>query len=73
MASVSLNDRTLELLRNRPRTMTYSVIAEAMKETCPQITVSWLLQYAHGRYTFPPIERVQALYEFLAGKPLLSE
>lgn len=73
MASVKLTDKTLELLRNRPRTMTYATIAEAMKETCPQITASWLHQYVNGRHRFPHTDRIQALYEFLAGKPLLSE
>lgn len=73
MASVNLNDRTLELLRNRPRTLSYAKLAEAMKDIHPAVTLSWIQQYAHGRYTFPPIDRVQALYEFLTGKPLIKD
>lgn len=73
MGSPSLNDKTLELLRNRPRHVTYANIAEALAEICPQATEIWLQNYVAGRTTFPHADRVQAVYEYLSGNKLFND
>lgn len=73
MASVSLTERTQELLRTRPRNVTYEVIAKALHpENVPAFT-KWLTYFNTGRIQYPSVDNVQAVYEFLSGKPLFND
>lgn len=67
MGSVNLVTHTQELLANRPRTSTYKTIA---RET--QLSPRWLSEFANNCQGGYDANRVQILYEYLSGKPLIS-
>lgn len=70
----SLYRHTLELVRQRPVTMTYAKLAEACFEKSDgNVTETWLRQFATGRSHSPDVDRVQAVYEVLTGKPLIAD
>lgn len=75
MGCVNLNTRTLQLLRDRPRTVTYRTIQEALRDS-PHLTepvsLNWLTLYGTERITSPDVNRVQAIYEFLTKLPLIG-
>ena len=60
-ASTSLLEQTLQLVRNRPRSMTYDHIAAetGLKKT-------WLEAFAAGRIPDPGVRKVEALHAFLS-------
>jgi|LakMenEpi03Aug12_release.lakeMendotaPanAssembly.Ray.scaffolds.fasta_scaffold667821_1 hypothetical protein len=61
-----LADITLELLRNRRRTLTYEQISNDTG-----LTVSFLQSLGgSGDGEHASVSRMQALYEYLSGKPL---
>jgi hypothetical protein len=61
----TLYDKTLDLLKNRPITMTLRRIADDTG-----LPESWLLKILSKRGLHPSVHRVQCLYEYLSGKPL---
>lgn len=70
-----LLDRTLDLLANRPRTMTYAILAIEVNSRLPpgqNITAAWLEQFATGRIKRPDVTKIQRIYETLAGFALLN-
>jgi phage gp36-like protein len=70
-----LHTKTQELVRNRPRALTYRLLAERANDLLPddeQITPAWLEQFATGRIKAPSVNKVQRLFEVLSGKPLLA-
>ncbi len=67
MKNSMLKDRTEALLRERPVHMTYKRIYE---ET--GIPEGWLKQFSRGSMRAPDVCRVEALYVFLAKKPLFE-
>lgn len=65
MASSVLLDRTLHLVRNRPASLTYAAIAEAL-----DVSKAWIEALASGRIPDPGVCKVEALYNYLAATPL---
>lgn len=53
-------DRTLQLVRERPRTLTYEQIANDTG-----LKVSWLEALASGRIPDPGVRKVETLYAYL--------
>jgi hypothetical protein len=67
MSSVCIVERSQELVRNRPRPITFRVIEEGTG-----ISPRWLTDFTNGRITEPSAQRIQKLYEFLTGQPLIK-
>jgi hypothetical protein len=67
MPSGRLYLHTLRLVRNRPASMTYAAIAEAIK-----VPESWLKDFASGRNDGAST-RVELLWEYMTGRELLVE
>lgn len=65
MASCKLLDRTLELVRNRPVTLTYEELAKRTG-----LNVYWIRLFARGKIDNPGVVHVCRLYEFLAQAEL---
>ena len=64
----NLRDATLELVRNRPRHITYRDI-----EAATAIKKEWLAKFQQGKFDDPGVNRVETLYTFLSGKTLGGE
>jgi hypothetical protein len=60
----SLHEITRQLLQECPQT-TYNVAVAT------RLSYSWLVAFASDRMAHPSVNRVQVLYEYLSGKPLL--
>lgn len=60
-----LHKKTLELLHNRPRTMTYEYIAEQTG-----LTFWWIQYFAKQKDKDPGVNKVETLYVFLSGREL---
>lgn len=60
-----LHERTLELVTNRPRDLTYEVIAEATG-----LDADWINAFRNGRIKDPGVSKVEKLYTFLSGREL---
>jgi hypothetical protein len=60
-----LTEKTLELLKNRPRTLEYEKISQDTG-----IGGSWLRMFATNRIKDPGCYRVETLYNYLSDKPL---
>jgi hypothetical protein len=65
MGANKLQDRTRSLVQQRPRDVTLAHIAQAT-----QTSVSWLKQFSRGKIDNPGVRKVEAVYTFLASKPL---
>lgn len=65
MLNSSLYDRTLHLVKNRPVTVTFQVIADATG-----VKRSWIEAFASGRIPDPSVRKVETIYVFLSKKPL---
>lgn len=61
----SLHLRTLELVRELPRTTTLTEVAEATS-----LPLAWVTAFSRGEIVAPNVNRVQILFEHLAGRPL---
>lgn len=57
---VGLLARTVELLKKRPATLTFEVIAEAT-----ETSERWLSELVRGNIKHPSVVRIEALYAFL--------
>jgi hypothetical protein len=57
--AASFCDRTLQLVRNRPRTVTYDTLAEATG-----LKASWIEAFACNRIPDPGVRKVEKLYAF---------
>lgn len=69
----SLYQTTLNLVQNRPVTMTYAKLAELCAGSADGgVTVDWLRHFATGRASCPHVDRVQSVYETLTGTKLLA-
>lgn len=68
MFSNRLRDRTLKLIKHRDRTVTLEIIAI---ET--GLTRRWLEEFLAGNIDDPGVVKVETLYVFLTGGPLLLE
>lgn len=62
----TLREATLELLKNRPRRRTLELIANEAN-----VPPSWLRLFASGKHQGAAVDRVQAVYELLAGRKLV--
>lgn len=60
-----LYTRTIELLRNRPRTKTLGQISH---ET--GLPLGWLVSILCKPYLSPSVDRIEVLYEYLSSRPL---
>lgn len=65
VSTSKLHTRTVEAIANRPRLITYDVIAEECG-----VTVRWLQQFTSGNIADPGVAKVEAVYEFVTGKKL---
>ena len=65
MNEPKLRAKVLELLDNRPRTVTLKDIAEGSG-----LPEAWLKTFAAGKIADPSVNRVETLYTYLTGKPL---
>lgn len=70
MAGGTLRERTLYLLRERPRHMTYVKMAEQLTEHDGTITANWLALFASNRLQTIDVDKVQIIYEFLTKTKL---
>lgn len=66
--TVSLLDAVSSLLRDRKRSITYENITAATGVGTPKLS-----RLARGKARGMPTEDVQAVYEFLADKPLIGD
>ncbi len=62
---MTLYERTLQLLKDRPHTLTFQKI-----ETETEIKIPWLSKFVIGEIKDPSVNKIQKLYEFLAKQPL---
>lgn len=68
MISTRLRDRTQQLLRERPRTTTLEMIADATG-----LSARWIQDFGNDRSPDPGVCKVETLYTYLTGGPLLLE
>lgn len=62
---------TLNMLRNRPRFLTFIEISKRLENAnCPSVTVTWLHNLSIERIEKPDVDRIEALYELLSGQSL---
>lgn len=59
---VGLRARTLNLVKNAPRAITYTVMAEACG-----VSVSWISRFAADKIENPGVDTVQCLHDYLEG------
>lgn len=64
---VNLMQRTIELLDNPPEGKSLPEIATDL-----HISYYWLRKFKSGEIKDPSVNKVQVLYEYLTGKPLLA-
>lgn len=62
---MTLYNKTLELIKTRPRNLTF---AEIEKRT--GIKQSWLRAFSQGKIKDPSVNLIQSLYEFLTNTKL---
>jgi len=65
---MSLLERTIQLLQDRPRNMTYADIEDATGLKAP-----WLSMIHRNLIPEPSVNAIQRLYEFLSDSPLKYE
>lgn len=65
MFASKLATKAWELLRLRPRTLTYAHISQRT-----EISVRWLEAFASGQVKDPSASKVERLFEMLSGKSL---
>lgn len=65
MTTHNLLETTRELLRNRPVTVSYKLIAKDI-----DVSERFLVYLASGKGDHPSVSNVQRLYEYLSGKTL---
>lgn len=70
MASGTLRERTLYLLHERPRHLTYAKMADHFATLDGTITANWIALFAAERLQTVDVDKVQAIYEFLAKTKL---
>jgi hypothetical protein len=58
---------TRELLRNRPRTITYAHIEQDTK-----LNRAWLVEFSSGRSDHCSVVYVETLYEYLSGRNIVT-
>lgn len=63
---MDLYQKTIELITNRNRTLTYPVLAEKTG-----LSKHWIEKFAQGEIQQPSVIKVQKLYEFLSKKELV--
>ncbi len=68
MASISLRDKTLKLLKKRCPSVTFYDIA---KDT--GLDVNWLKSFNKDLTKHPSVVRIQTLYEYLTGTKLITK
>jgi len=68
MNGSQLLHRTLDMVRDRPRSCTYEVLAEQTG-----IPTAWLKNFVNNRIEDPGVKRVETLFVFFAKSPLLPE
>lgn len=62
--SAPLLARTQQLVKDAPRHVTYTMMAAATG-----VSVAWISRFADDKIPDPGVRRVQALHDYLAGKP----
>lgn len=62
-----LTEQTRKLLKNRPVTQTFKVISGQTG-----LSIGWLQHFMSSPDRDPGADKVQTLYEFLSGRPLLQ-
>ncbi len=67
MASICIVEQTRYLLINRPRPITLEAISAGTG-----IPVNWLSAFSRYRLDDPGAKRIQVLFEYLSGQPLIT-
>ena len=62
---MNLYEKTLKLIRNCPRNITYADIGHNTG-----LSIHWIEKFGQGKIKNPSVQKVQTLYEFLTGKKL---
>lgn len=62
---MTLYDKTMELLKNLPRSTTYADI-----ERDTNLSKEWISAVARGRIIEPSVKKIQTLYEYLSKRKL---
>lgn len=62
--SAPLLARTQQLVKEAPRHVTYTMMA-----TAAGVSVAWVSRFADDKIPDPGVKRVQALHDYLAGRP----
>ena len=65
MIQTKLRDKTLELLINRPRSLTFESISKFTS-----LKVDWIKAFQNGKIEDPSVNKTETLYEFLINKKL---
>ena len=67
MACGTFMQKTQDLLVKRSRTLTL----EKIHEDCPALNVRWLSDFANKRIEEPSVNKIQMLFEYLTGEPIV--
>lgn len=70
MSGMKLSERTLYLLQNRPKPITYAKMALDLCAIDGTITVSWLASLASERLQCKDCDKIQLVYEYLSETQL---
>jgi hypothetical protein len=70
MAGVKLSVRTQELVRNRPKPMTFAKMESELAGRDGSITAAWLFSFSAGRLHCVDCDKVQLVYEYMTGVAL---
>lgn len=63
--SQNLMNKTIELLKTRPRQLTYADVAKGAS-----VTESWLKWFISDKCEAPDVNKVERVYNYLNGTPL---
>lgn len=72
--SISLLDAVEQLIRNRPASLTYAMVADAVNEydSNADCSAEDIKRIVVKRAEGMKVRKLQAIYETLAGKPLIQ-
>lgn len=62
IACATLYDRTLSLVRNAPRSITYTEMSKGSG-----LSVTWISRFADGKFDDPGVKKVQSLHDYLSN------
>lgn len=62
IACASLYERTLHLVRNAPRSLSYTDMSKGSG-----LSIGWISRFADGKFDDPGVKKVQSLHDFLSN------